>query len=102
MARSFIYTTIYNHKLPTSFLHFNEEAQNRKIKYCKVQILPVSTVDKIVQVNMFQGSFIILESYSNLMLMMKFYMQLKIQGLEQVKWEIIIFVPYAIFYLEIL
>ena len=46
---------------------------------------------------MFQGPFFIVEFYSNLKMMKKFYMESKIPLREPVKREIITCVPYAIF-----
>ena len=67
------------HKLPTSLFDFNEEAQNRRIKYYKVQMLPVFTVDKMVPANALQRLFIMLESYSILMITMKVLIESKIK-----------------------
>ena len=49
---------------------------------------------------MFQEPFVLLESYSNLMMTMKVCMESKIPGLEQVKREIVTCVPHTIFYHE--
>ena len=63
-----------------------------------IQVLIISIVDEMVQADISQGPLLILESYSNLKMMMKICMKSKITGLRQVKREVINCVPYAIFY----
>ena len=59
------------------------------------QVLPVSTVDKMVQADIPQGLIFILESYLNYMMVMNIGVESNILVFFQVGREIIIYVSYG-------